>query len=32
MSEEALAEQPHAGNLFIIPNTGVKGTLPQTFK
>lgn len=32
LSTEALAEQPHAGELFVIRNTGVKGTLPQTFK
>ncbi len=32
MSEETLKEQPHAGKLFIVRNTGIKGMLPQKFK
>ena len=32
MSEEALADQPHAGKLFVVKNIGVKGILPQKFR
>jgi sugar lactone lactonase YvrE len=32
MSEETLKEQPHAGKLFVVRNTGIKGILPQKFK
>lgn len=32
MNAEALAAQPHAGKLFILKNTGVRGTLPYKFK
>jgi len=32
MNEQALKAQPDAGKLFVIENTGIKGTLPQTFK
>ncbi|MFT4156177.1 SMP-30/gluconolactonase/LRE family protein [Parafilimonas sp.] len=32
MSKEALAQQPHAGKLFVVKNTGIKGTPAQKFK
>lgn len=32
MSDEALQQQPHAGKLFVVKNTGIKGTLSKKFK
>lgn len=32
MSDEALQQQPHAGKLFVVKNTGVKGTPTKKFK
>jgi sugar lactone lactonase YvrE len=32
MSKEALQQQPHAGKLFVVKNTGIKGTLSKKFK
>lgn len=32
MSNEALQQQPHAGKLFVVKNTGIKGTLSKKFK
>ncbi|SFQ55215.1 SMP-30/gluconolactonase/LRE family protein [Parafilimonas terrae] len=32
MSNEALEQQPHAGKLFVVKNTGIKGTSSKKFK